>query len=179
MAAVVQGSVVVLVLADGRSREAESLPLGDYRCPWCGGAVPSPESWRDTQEANARIYARQGEDYRREVYPRYMLEVWERRGCGNPACRVNMSAGVLAETERKQAERAAEDARRKRIHERAMERIRETREEEARLWAELSLQAEQAGQCRACLRISGWRYGRPRLVRHRDPDNCPQARKYR
>jgi len=169
---------LTLTLADGRAREAKTYPLGDYSCPWCGGAVPSPASWQDTQDANAAIYARQGEDYQPQPYPRYMLEVWERKGCGNPMCRMNMSAAALAETERRQAEHAAAQARRKRDHELAMERIRETREEHSRLWDELGALAAQAGQCRACLQASDWRYGRARLVRHRNPDNCPQARRY-
>ena len=54
---------------------------------------------------------------------------------------------------------------------------RENREEEARLWDELSAKARAAGQCIPCLRASYWQ-SRPKLTRHRDAANCPQARKY-
>lgn len=43
-------------------------------------------------------------------------------------------------------------------------------------WAEASARAEAAGQCLRCLRRSDFERA-PRLVRHRDPANCPEARK--
>ena len=58
-----------------------------------------------------------------------------------------------------------------------MTSMRESREREAALWDELSARAREAGQCIPCLRASYWQ-SRPKLVRHREPGNCPQARKY-
>jgi hypothetical protein len=170
-------AAITLTLADGETREAQTYPLGDYSCPFCDGAVISPEGWEYGQRLNAECYAKTGEAYDAQPYPRHMAETWESRGCGNPACLVNMTAETLAAAKARIAGREAEEARRQRQHEQAMERIRESREAEQRLWDELSDRAREAGQCVSCLRASYWQ-SRPKFTRHRDADNCPQSRRW-
>lgn len=165
---------VVLTLADGEAREAKTYPLGDYSCPFCSGAVISPAGFEYGQQLNAEHYAKLGEAYEIQPYPQYMRDVWEARGCANPACRVLLNAEQLAEARERIARREAEEAARRRNHELAMERIRQSREAEAALWDELRGKAEAAGQCVRCLRRSYWQT-RPKFVRHRDPANCPNA----
>lgn len=166
-----------MTTADCEARAAVRYEDGSYACPFCSGAVLSPEGWESMQEGNARIYARTGEVYEVQPYPVSMAATYEAYECGNPACVVNMSADVLGATRARIAERAAEEARRRRMHESAMERIRETREAESALWAGISARAREAGQCIPCLRASYWQ-SRPKLVRHRGKSNCPQDRKY-
>ncbi len=168
---------VTLVLADGEAREAQMYPLGDYTCPFCSGPVISPEGWAYGQQLNAESYAKQGEAYEIQPYPQYMARTWERRECGNPACVTGMNAELLAATRQRIADREAEEARRKRDHEWAMESIRQSREAESRLWDEVSAKARDAGQCVSCLRASYWQ-SRPKFTRHRDAANCPQTRKW-
>jgi hypothetical protein len=170
-------TAVVLMLADGEAREAKMYPIGDYSCPFCGGAVISPEGWEYSQQLNAEHYAKQGEAYEPRPYPQYMAATYARRGCDNPACLTGMNAEQLAATRQRIADREAGEARRKRDHEYAMERIREAREAEARLWDEVSAKARENGQCVSCLRASYWQ-SRPKFTRHRDEANCPAKRKW-
>ncbi len=167
---------VTMTLADGEAREAKVYPLGDYACPFCDAAVISPSGWAYGQQLNAEHYAKAGEAYEIQPYPRYMAEQWLACECPNPCCLVNMNVEQLAATRARIADREAGEARRKRDHEYAMQRIAESRAAEDALWAEVSCKAREAGQCVSCLRASYWQ-SRPKLVRHRDAANCPQARR--
>ena len=170
-------NAVTLTLADGEARAASMYPDGSYACPFCSGAVICPAGWDENEANNARIYAAAGDAYQLEAYPRWQRATWEARGCGNPACLVSLNAAQLATTRERIAAREAETARQARIHEGIMTSMRESRERESVLWDELSAKARAAGQCIPCLRASYWQ-SRPKLVRHRDTGNCPQARKY-
>ncbi len=169
---------VVLITADGEAREAPTFPDGSYACPFCSSAVISAESWADNEANNARIYEAQGEGYVVAAYPAYMAEAFAAGKCANPACLTGMSAEVLAGVRERIAAREAEEASRQRNHELAMRRMADTRAAESALWDELAAKAETGGKCARCLRASGWRYGRAVMVAHRDPGNCPEARKY-
>ncbi len=164
-------------LASGEARALIMYPDGSYNCPFCSGAVISPAGWEQNEASNARIYAAQGDAYQIKAYPRWQRETWEARGCGNPMCLVSLNAAQLAETRGRIAAREAEADRQARIHEGIMTGLRESREREAAAWDEISARAREAGQCIKCLRASSWQ-SRPKLVRHRDAGNCPQARKY-
>jgi hypothetical protein len=174
-----QAVALIMRTADNEAREARTYPDGSYSCPFCGAAVMSPAGWGEMQRLNAEHYARSGEAYTIELYPRSMRLVFEMQGCPNPACITLLNPVDLASRRAYLAEREAEDAQRKRMHESAMQRIAESREADAALWQELAARAESAGQCLRCLRASYWRSEHSRrMVRHRDAANCPQARKY-
>jgi hypothetical protein len=151
--------LVVVVLADGEAREAARDAAGSYDCPFCGNVTVSPEGWGDPQS-----------------YPAWMREAWEAGGCASPACLANMTAGQLAAWRERRAREEAE----KDLHQRASaqmaaaRQLAETKRAEER--ARLTAQAADAGQCLDCLRHSLRKGHEPRLVRHRDPANCPVSR---
>jgi hypothetical protein len=167
-----------LSTVDGESRASRVWPDGSYSCGFCGSPVPSQAAW-DANEANtAEHYARQGEMYEPRPYPVYLGREYAARRCANPACLVNLNAEQLAGTRRRIAEHQAEIERRARLEEawRCEQAARAARNDQ--LWDELSTLAAIGGRCQRCLSASDWKYGRPKLVRHRDIANCPVARKY-
>ena len=133
--------VDVISLADDETRPiTRRWPDGSWACPFC----ESP------------------------VIPGRPRPDWD-QGCPNPACRVNMTAGQLAEAQRDDAAREArrrEQAALDEFH----RRQREERERaDAERWAQVAAEAARRGACEECLRKSYWRTS-PRFVRHRRPD---------
>jgi hypothetical protein len=169
---------VVLTLADGEAREAACDAFGSYSCPFCAGTVSSPEGWAQMQRENAVHYATRDEHYEARPYPEWEARVWAARGCGNPACVVQMTAGALALCRARQGEQAERAAAEQRRHASIMASLAASKAADDALWHEMSVKALDAGQCIECLRASSWRYGRAKLVRHRDPANCPRKRRY-
>ncbi len=103
----------------------------------------------------------------------------EGTACRNPACDTQLDAAQLAA---RNAQRQAQDGQREReaALQASLERSRtEAREAEQARYNEAMAQARAAGQCTACLarslRTGGWT--RARFTRHRDPANCPEARR--
>lgn len=139
----------------GRERAVEQVWEGpSWTCPFCGaGVVPRSCSWSTAARPCDGLH------------------------CPAPACTANPHLPVEAarrlveEAER----RRAEAERRKLDHQAAMARIEAEREREEALWVQLVEEAERRGACRRCLRASGWRWGRPRFVRHRA--GCPEERR--
>lgn len=172
-------AAVVIITADGESREAKTYPDGSYSCPFCGGAVISPEGHAETQRANAEIYERTGETYEPQPYSESMRQTWEARGCGNPACLSVLSLeAVTAARERikqhqeyllREAERAASQAR----YADEQRREREQRIDSARA------ESERDGWCFRCWYHDtgglGTRAGK--RIKHRKPENCPQVQR--
>lgn len=136
---------IVVRLADGEERPAETYPDESYNCPFCGAAV-----------------SREGVIWDREV--------WDRRGCANPACTVNMSTEELAAKRARDAEREAVQASGDALATALLQAVDERREREAGLWAELKTRAEQDGCCLRCLWRSRWSVGEPTFRRHRTAD---------
>jgi hypothetical protein len=151
--------LAVVVLADGEAREAARDAAGSYDCPFCGNVTVSPEGWGDPQS-----------------YPAWMRDAYEAGGCASPACQANMTAGQLATwRERRAREDAQEDLRRRASAQMTADRqLAEEKRAEER--ARLTAQAADAGQCLDCLGYSLRKGHQPRLVRHRDPANCPVPR---
>ena len=164
-------AAVSVAIPTGEARDAKTYEDGSYSCPWCGGAVPSPEH----------------PNYADGEYPVYIREAWEAHGCANPACfaRVNppMPIEVIERVRAEAQARRDEEARRKRDHEAAMARIDAERQARVDKWAQVSAEAEKRGACISCLRASDWEsYGNPwnakpegraKFVRHRGA--CPRA----
>ncbi|HEY1822317.1 MAG TPA: hypothetical protein VGG83_20520 [Trebonia sp.] len=152
------GSVVV-VLADGEAREAARDAAGSYDCPFCGNVTVSPQGWGDQQS-----------------YPAWMRAAYEAGGCASPACPANMSAGQLAAWREQRARQDAEKELRRRASAQMAAGRQLAEEKRAAERARLTAQAADAGQCLDCLGYSLRKGHQPRLVRHRDPANCPVSR---
>lgn len=170
-------STITITLADGEARETERDPFGSYACPFCSGVTPSPEGWEAGEASLVRYHAEEGRTYQPRPYPDRDVQAYQAGGCANPACLVNMNAEQLSAWRQRQAEQQAERKERERLSAWIAESQRRARQERAADWERLSAQAKAAGQCLECLRVS-YRKGRPKLVRHRDPANCPVTRKY-
>jgi hypothetical protein len=150
---------VIVVLADGEAREAGRGADGSYDCPFCGNVTCSPEGWGDPLS-----------------YPAWMREAYESDGCASPACPANMTAGQHAAWRERQAKGDAEEELRRRVSAQIAEDAKRAEAERAEQWAQLSAKATDAGQCLNCLGYSLRKGHPPRLVRHRDPANCPVSR---
>jgi hypothetical protein len=98
--------------------------------------------------------------------------------CDNPWCDTRLDAAALAARREAQAARAAEEAARRRDHDLAMERIRESREAEQARYNQVMERCDREGKCRACAGRRLRAGGELRLVAHRDPANCPERRRY-
>ena len=159
MTALQPAGLAVVVLADGEAREAARDAAGSYDCPFCGNVTVSPEGWGDPRS-----------------YPAWMRDAWEAGGCASPACVANMTAGQLAAwRERRARQDAEEELRRRASAQMAADRqLAEAKRAAER--ARLTAQAAAAGQCLDCLGYSLRKGHQPRLVRHRDPYNCPASR---
>lgn len=98
--------------------------------------------------------------------------------CDNPACDTQLDAGALAA---RNELRAAQDGQREReaALQESLERSRtEAREAAQARYNTAMAQARAAGQCTACLGRSLAHGGtRPKFTKHRDPANCPEARR--
>jgi hypothetical protein len=169
---------VAISRADGETREAARDEFGSYACPFCAGVTPSPEGWAANEASLVRYHAEEeGDTYEPRPYPAHDARTHQAGGCANPACLVTMDAERLAAWRIRHAEAAAEQQRQHRLSASLAESASRAEQERDRKWARLRTQAEAAGQCLACLRTSSWQ-SRPKLIRHRDPANCPAARKY-
>lgn len=168
---------VVISLADGETREAARDEFGSYACPFCGGVTPSPEGWAANEASLVRYHAEDGGTYEPRPYPAWDARTHQASGCSNPACPVNMDVGRLAAWRTRRAEAAADHERGRRLAASLAESAARAAGERDRKWAQIRTRAEDAGQCVACLAASYWE-SCPNLVRHRDPANCPVARKY-
>jgi hypothetical protein len=149
--------LAVVVLADGEAREAARDAVGSYDCPFCGNVTVSPQGWGDPQS-----------------YP---------RGCGTrrPAA---APAGLPGEHDSRAARRLARAA---------GQGSRTGGPAPAGIGADDRGQAGRRGKARGGAGAAH-RAGRrrrpvpglpgvliprghqPRLVRHRDPANCPVSR---
>jgi hypothetical protein len=167
----------VITLADGETCTADRDPFGSYACPFCGGVTPSPQGWAANEASLVRYYATEGETYQPRPYSAEDARAHQSGGCANPACLVNMTAERLAAWRQRQADAAAERDRQQRLSASLAEAAQRRQQEQDEKWAKLSSAARVAGQCVACLAASYWE-SRPKLIRHRDPGNCPAARKY-
>lgn len=145
----------LVAIGNGEARPIERVwPDGSYECPWCHYSVAADAA-----------------------------------GCGNPNCFALVGSSYwtaerIAARRAEQAARAAEEARRKRDHELALERIAAERQERLDKWAVVAAEAERRGACLACLRASAWESfgnpwnppdrpdGRARFVKHRGA--CPR-----
>jgi hypothetical protein len=163
---------VTVALADGEARTAavSTADGGSYACPWCGSPVCSPQAWEEGQRAGAALAERLGEPAPpRRPYPDDQAAAWNARSCANPGCWAGMTTGQLADAR----ERAAAEAGRRREGERlrqwSQEQAASRRRQEEELWERLAAEAAEHGSCLRCLHDSAWRYGRPRMVRHRNP----------
>jgi hypothetical protein len=166
----------VLTLADGEAREAKVYPDGSWSCPFCAAACMSPEGWAEMQRLNRESYIRSGDRYAEQPYPESERAAFEQSRCPNPACATGKTAAELAAAREAAARAAAAQEQRARADAAWRAAAEQSRAAEARRRDDLEAAALAAGQCLACLHAS-WR-GRARLVRHRDPDNCPQRRRY-
>jgi hypothetical protein len=166
-----------VALADGSERMTSLDVWLEYVCPWCSYVVTSEEGDAERQRVSREYAELAGETFVPRDFSQRDREVYDRRGCANPACLVNMTAEQLTA----QCERAAAaDAERERqagISRWHANYMAETQRREDEAWAAVRIRAEEAGQCLACLRASYWQ-SRPNLVRHRSPENCPSVRKY-
>lgn len=155
------GPPVVITLADGETRKAERDATGSYECPFCGSITWSPQGWGDL----------------RSYSPADALAYQSDR-CANPVCQVNMTVASLAAWRRNQARTEAEHELRSRVSASMAAGEQRATAERAAQWERLSAQAQDADQCLDCLRFS-LRKGQARLVRHRDPANCPVPPRWR
>jgi hypothetical protein len=168
---------VVLTTADGESREARMWPDGSYTCPFCDGAVVSPEGHEEGERLNAAAYEKMGEPYQRQPYSESMRRAWQDRRCANPACLTVLGAEALARVrqriaERQEYERA--EAERRRFHDEYAAQQRAERE--ARVDAARAA-SERDGWCLQCwAHETSWGLveSRRKPVRHRSPENCPR-----
>lgn len=144
----------LVTIGNGEARPvARVWPDGSYECPWCFYGV----------QAGAP-------------------------GCGNPNCFALVGSSYwtaerIAAVRAEQAAKRDEEARRKRDHELALERIASERQARVDKWAVVADEAERRGACVDCLRRSDWEsYGNPwnpperpdgraKFVRHRGA--CP------
>jgi hypothetical protein len=166
-----------VALADGSTRMTSLDVWREYVCPWCSYVVCSAEGDAERQRVSREYAELAGETFIPRAYSQREREVYDRRGCANPACLVNMTIEQLTAQREHQAAADAERERREGINRWFTNYRAETAAAEDAAWAAIRDQATAAGQCLACLRASYWQT-RPRLVVHRDPGNCPSVRKY-
>lgn len=102
----------------------------------------------------------------------------EGTACRNPACATQLDAAELAA---RNAQHAAQEqaAREAAALQESLERSRTQAREAGQVhYDEAMAQARAAGQCTACLGRSLAHGGtRPKFTKHRDPANCPEARR--
>ena len=157
MTATMERAPVVMVTADGESREAEMWGQGSWTCAFCQTPVFSPEDWQQHEDDNAECYARNGEDYTPEPYS-YRARYFEARECANPGCITWLNAEALArirEDQRRRQERKDRDA-------------AEKAREQAKADAEAARKA-RAAELHACVRPTGEQLGFAWCCTHTEP----------
>jgi hypothetical protein len=97
--------------------------------------------------------------------------------CANPGCLVNMTLPQLELYNQHVAEREESERRRAAIARYNAQAARESRERGQREYDATMAEVRAKGQCEACARHRLRTGGPFKGVRHRDPSNCPEARK--
>jgi hypothetical protein len=153
MSATLETAPVVMMTADGESREAKTWPDGTYACGFCETPVFSPEGWAEHERMNAECYARTGESYTAQPYADYHRRHYAARECPNPMCLVNASAERLAgirEDQRRRQEREDADAREEARKQARLDREQARKERAAELHGSVRMFGEQLGFAWCC-----------------------------
>lgn len=161
---------VLVTTLDGETREALHVyPNGSYGCPYCGAAVLSDEDQRDRE---AEVH--EGADWHYS-FSKEMSRAYHERKCHNPACIASIYASLesIALTRELWAKRAREEKQWKDRVAAMDRRHAEGKAQEAEQRAALLAEAKEHGYCPVC--ILGYHHKR---VKHRKPENCPEAQKY-
>lgn len=161
---------ILIVTLDGEAREALHVySNGSYGCPYCGAAVLSDEDQHD-REAEVQ----EGTDWRYS-FSKEMSRAYHEHKCHNPACIASLyaTAESIARTREVWAKRAREEQGWKDRLASMDRRNAEAKAQEAESRAALLAEAREGGFCPVC--ILGYHHKR---VRHRKPENCPEAQKY-
>jgi len=161
---------ILIVTLDGETREALHVyPNGSYGCPYCGAAVLSDEDQHD-REAEVQ----EGTDWRYS-FSKDTSRAYHEKKCPSPMCIASIyaTAESIARSREVWEKRAREEQQWKdRLA--AMDRSHaEGKVQEAEQRAALLAEAREHGYCPVC--ILGYHHKR---VKHRKPENCPDAQKY-
>lgn len=163
-------ALILIVTLDGEARGALHVyPNGSYGCPYCGAAVLSDE---DQHDREAEVH--EGTDWHYS-FSKEMSRAYHERKCHNPACIASIYASLesIARTRELWAKRALEEQQWKDRSAAMDRRQAEWKKSEAEQRAALLAEARKGGFCPVC--ILGYHH---KKVKHRKPENCPEAQKY-